>query len=102
MFRTKGTLTVVGLVIIFLLGFIAAELYLASTKEVSADSGRFDYVYIVSATYLYDGRQGLLLLDKRNGNVWFLARNADNMTLRFADPVFIVRLPFDKLPEAPR
>jgi len=40
--------------------------------KVAADSGRFDYAYVVSSTHLYNGRQGILLLAERDGNIWFL------------------------------
>jgi len=84
------------------LGMIAIRPYLAPEQKVAADSGRFDYVYVVSPSFIYNGANGVLLLDKRNGNVWFTQRNADNMKLVFKDPVFVVRLPLEKMDEAAR
>ena len=67
----------------------------------SASSERFDYVYVVSPMYLYQGAQGVLLMDRRNGNIWFVAKgNEGNLTFR--DPVFVARLPLEKLDQAPR
>jgi hypothetical protein len=47
---------------------------------------------------LYKGQQGLLALDKRNANVWFIPKSND----QFGDPVFVLRVPFEKLDQAPR
>jgi hypothetical protein len=95
--RSDWFIKFVLLAIAIFLGLIAARPFLAPETRVAADSGRFDYASIISATFLYNGRQGILLLDKRNGNVWFLGRNGDNMTLSFADPVFVVHVPLEKL-----
>ena len=84
-----------------LLAIIVARPYLAPELRVSADSGRFDYVHIVSPVYLYQGRQGILLLDKRNGNVWFIPKG-DDVNISFRDPLFIVRIPLEKLDQTPR
>lgn len=102
MYKTDWSLKVLAIAIALFLGVIVGDFYVASEMRVTADSGRFEYVQIVSPTYFYNGRQGILLLDKRNGNVWFIGRNGDNMMLRFMDPIFIVRVPFEKLDEAPR
>jgi hypothetical protein len=48
--------------------------------------------------YLYKGVQGLLVLDRRNGNVWFIPK----VNEVFQDPVFVVRMQFEKLDQAPR
>jgi len=53
---------------------------------------------IVATTFLYKGQQGLLVLDKRNGNVWFIPKSND----QFQDPAFVIRVPFEKLDQAPR
>jgi hypothetical protein len=88
--------------IAFFLGVIAVRPYLQPDVGYAADPVRFDYAYIVSPSFLYNGRQGILLLDKRNGNAWFLGKNNDNMKLSFADPVFVVRVPLEKLDQAPQ
>jgi hypothetical protein len=82
--------------IVLLLGMIAAQLWMRNTITVSADSGQYDYITIVSPLYLYKGSQGVLLLDKRNGNVWFVARSQDQ-DLSYEDPVLVVRFPLEKL-----
>jgi hypothetical protein len=90
------------LVIAVFLGMIALRPYLSPDRVVKADSGRFDYVQIISAQFLYNGAQGVLLLDKRNGNVWFTQRNTDNMRVAFQDPVFVLRVPLEKMDDAVR
>jgi hypothetical protein len=93
---TKTTLVVIAL----LLGIIAIRLCMRSEVTVSADSGRYDYVTIVSPLFLYKGNQGVLLLDKRNGNVWFMAKSQDidaSNDASYDDPVLVVHFPFDKL-----
>jgi hypothetical protein len=90
------------LTIAIFLGMIAVRPYVAPEQHVKADSGQFDYVQIISAQFIYNGATGVLLLDKRNGNVWFTERNADNMQIAFKDPVFVVRLPLEKLDASPR
>jgi hypothetical protein len=74
------------------------SLFVTETKA-RAESAQFDYVYVISPVYLYQGRQGILLMDKRNGNVWFIARG-DNTNISFRDPVFVVRVPLEKLETA--
>jgi hypothetical protein len=100
--RLKDLLSQLILAIIaILLGVIASKLQLDRPLPVRADTGRFDYVQVLAAPYLYNGNQGVLLLDKRNGNVWFISKVQD-MTMKktsFKDPVFIVRVPLEKLDE---
>jgi hypothetical protein len=90
------------LAIAVFLGMIALRPYFVPERIARADSGRFDYVQIISAQFLYNGAQGVLMLDKRNGNVWFTARNAENMKIAFKDPVFVVRVPLEKMDDAAR
>jgi len=90
------------LAIAVFLGMIALRPYVAPDRTVKADSGRFDYVQIVSAQFIWNGTQGVLLLDKRNGNVWFIPRNTDNMKFAFKDPVFVIHVPLEKLDDAAR
>ena len=52
---------------------------------------------ILATTFLYKGQQGLLLLDRRNGNVWFVPKQDDV----FKDPVFVMRMQFEKLDQSP-
>ena len=66
-----------------------------------ADSSRFEHIHIVSPVFLYKGQQGLLVLDKRNGNVWFIGRHNSELTLNYDNPVFVTKIPFDKLDSSP-
>jgi hypothetical protein len=83
-------------VAILLLGVIATRPFYDREATASADSGRFDYVHVVAPVFLYKGKQGLLLLDKRNGNVWFIGK-ADELELKYQEPVFVTQIPLEKL-----
>jgi hypothetical protein len=89
----RGTL----LAIACFLGLIAMRPLVVPESEVLAQSATFDHVYIVSSLFVYKGGQGLLVMDRRNGKVWFLPRRAEVGAPLFADPVFVDRLPFEKL-----
>jgi len=93
----KSTLVVIAL----LLSVIALNPYIRPVLKASADVGRFDYVSIVSPMFLYKGAQGVLLLDKRNGNVWFIHKG-NEMEMTYKDPLFVVHFPLEKLDQAPR
>ena len=92
------TLKVLLLAIVLLLGLDALKPWLRPPPPVLAQGARFDHVLIVSTMFLYKGQQGLLVLDQRNANVWFIPKVED----KFLDPVFVVRVPFEKLDQAPR
>ena len=98
MLKSDRTLKAILLAIAIFLGMIAFRPFYAPGVTAFAQSARYDHVYLASTTYLYKGRQGLLVLDKRNANVWFIPKLED----RFGDPVFIIRIPFDKLDQAPQ
>jgi hypothetical protein len=66
--------------------------------KVLAQPARFDHVMIVSTGFLYKGVQGMLVMDRRNANVWFFPRQNET----FQDPVFVMRLQFEKLDNPPR
>lgn len=85
------------LTIALFLGMIALRPFFDPVRAL-AQSARFDYVHIVSPLYLYKGQQGLLVLDQRNANVWFIPR-VDN---QFKPPVFVIRAPFEKLDQTPQ
>ena len=87
------------LVVALLLSIIAIRPYLYPDAITLADGGRFEHVMIVSGGFLYKGSQGVLLLDKRNGNIWFIGRG-DQTSLTFKDPVLVGRLPLEKLDQA--
>jgi len=103
MYRSEWLLKLAFLVIAVLFVAIVLHPYFKPDIKASADSGRFDYVCVVSPMFLYQGNQGVLMMDKRNGNVWFIAKSGDGTgNIAFKDPVFVARLPLEKLDEAPR
>ena len=89
-------------VIAVFLGFIALRPLYSPDARVSADSSKFDHVYIVAPVFLYKGQQGLLVMDKRNGNIWFIGRGTDHLNLKYSEPVFVTQVPLEKLDQAPR
>ena len=89
------------LAIVFFLGVIAVRPYVHPEQTALAFSGKFDYVTIVSPMYQYKGITGVLLMDTRNGNVWFIGRG-DDVALTFRDPVFVVKVPLEKLDQTPQ
>jgi hypothetical protein len=89
--RNTALLCIAGLLAILVL-----RPYLWPEIKAAADVARFDYIYVVSPAYVHQGRQGILILDKRNGNVWFIPKG-DNINISFRDPVFVVRLPLEKV-----
>lgn len=100
MYRPDWILRVLLLPIALCLAIIAASRYV-HPEQTTLAAGRFDHVNVVSPTFLYKGSQGVLLLDLRNGNIWFTAKG-DKMDLTFRDPVFVGRLPLEKLDQAPQ
>jgi hypothetical protein len=81
-----------------LLGVQALRSFIDPVPKVLAQPARFDHVLIVSAGFLYKGQQGLLVLDKRNGNIWFYPKLND----AFQNPVFVMRMQFEKIDQEPR
>jgi hypothetical protein len=79
------------------LGIIALRPFVEPTVTVMAQPARFDHVMIASTGFLYKGAQGMLTLDKRNGNVWFFPRGNEG----FQDPIFVMRMEFEKIDRAP-
>jgi hypothetical protein len=61
---------------------------------------RFDHVSILANNWIRNGRQGILLLDRRNGNVWFMGTQSEKGP-GLVDPVYLGRVPFEKLDEIP-
>lgn len=98
MLKTDWTLKGILMAIALFLGMIALRPLVNPSTEVLAQSSRFDHVYIVSPVFLYKGQQGLLVMDRRNANVWFIPKVND----KFESAVFVMRLPFDKLDQAPQ
>jgi hypothetical protein len=85
-----------------LLGLIALFHLFGPSEKVQAEAARFDHVQIVSTAFIHKGQMGLLLLDRRNGNVWFVQMSTDESRLvPFHEPVFLIRVPFEKLDQTP-
>ena len=96
--RTDWTTKLMFWLIASLLGIIASRPFFEPIPAVQAQAARFDHVTILATTFLYKGQQGLLLLDRRNGNVWFVPKQDD----AFKDPQFVIRMHFEKLDQAPQ
>lgn len=96
--RIDWTTRVTLLAIALFLGIIALRPLLEPPTAVQAQAARFDHVFIVSSMYLHKGQQGLLIMDRRNGNVWFIARQETGV---FQDPVFLMRMQWEKLDQTP-
>lgn len=96
--KTDGLVKVTLLAIALFLGIIALRPLAQPGTTVLAQGARFEHVEIASAAFLYKGEQGLLVWDRRNANVWFIPKRNDG----FAKPVFMLRLPFDQLDQAPQ
>ena len=84
------------------LGIIALRPLYQPEQRVAAESPKYDHINIVAPVFLYKGQQGLLLIDKRNGNIWFIGRGNDELALKYGEPVFVTQIPLDKLDQAPR
>jgi hypothetical protein len=85
----KGILAAIAL----FLGMIAVRPLVDPPDVVMAQTAKFDHVLIISTLFLYKGQQGILVMDRRNANVWFIQKVDD----KFNDPVFVIRVPFEKL-----
>lgn len=102
-YRIDWTFRVILLTIAVFLGIIALRPLVYPSREVLAQAARFDHIYIVSPTFLYKGAQGLLLMDKRNGNVWFIPKGNDASQMPFSgSPSYIFRIPFERLDSPPQ
>jgi len=96
--RIDWMVKVTLLLIAGFLGIIAVRPLVEPETKALAQAARFDHVTIVSPVFLYKGEQGLLVLDKRSANVWFIPRRNEV----FATPIFLTKLPFEKLDQAPQ
>ena len=96
--KIDKTVTFLLLAIAVFLGIIALRPLAEPGTSVLAQGPRFEHVSIASAAFLYKGEQGLLVWDRRNANVWFIPKRND----AFGKPVFMLRLPFDQLDQAPQ
>src|SRR3954465_6002938 len=97
MHKPDRFLNAILMAIVLLLGMIALRPFLDPDGKVLAQSAKFDHVTIVAAGFLYKGQQGLLVLDRRNANIWFFPK----VNEQFRDPVLVLRLPFEKMDHLP-
>jgi hypothetical protein len=93
--KLKALLAIIAL----FLGIIALRPFFDPSQKVLAEA-RFDHVYVAASSYLRNGRPGLLLMDRRNGNVWYLPTASDKGP-GIGDPEFLLRVPLEKLDETP-
>lgn len=98
MYKPDRFVTTILAAIALFLGIIALRPFFHPPVNAFAQTARFDYIHIVSPVFLYKGQQGLLVLDQRNANVWFIPKVDD----QFKTPVFVIRVPFDKLDQSPQ
>jgi hypothetical protein len=96
--QSHWTTKLIFLLIASFLGIIALRPFFEPMPAVQAQAARFDHVTILATTFLYKGQQGLLLMDRRNGNIWFVPRQ-ENV---FKDPMFVIRMQFEKLDQSPQ
>jgi hypothetical protein len=92
------SLKAILLAIAVLLAMIALRPLAEPAGAVLAQTARFEHVQIVSPMFLYKGNQGILVMDRRNANIWFIPK----LNEQYQSPVFVTRLPFDKLDQAPQ
>ena len=97
MYQSDRTIKLMLLAIALFVAVPVVQSLFSPATRVMAQSARFDHVMIVSTAFLYKGQQGLLVMDRRNANVWFFPRLNDT----FQDPILIMRLPFEKIDQVP-
>jgi len=96
--KSDRVLKAILIAIALFLGIIAIHPFIDPAASVMAQSAKFDHVYIVSPVFLYKGQQGILVMDRRNANVWFIPKVDE----QFKAPVFVLKLPLEMLDQAPR
>ena len=94
--RTRNLLLVA---ITLLLGILAIRPYIEPSRIVQAEA-RFDHVNVLSTGWMRNGRPGILLMDRRNGNVWYMGTQTEKGP-GLSEPQFVLRVPFEKLDQAP-
>src|SRR5690242_5945826 len=98
MLRTDWFVKSTLLVIVLFLGVLALRPLYDPPIQAQAQSSRFDHIFILSTLFLFKGNQGILVMDKRNGNVWLFPKENPK---GFRDPIFLLRLSLEKLDETP-
>jgi hypothetical protein len=97
-YRIDWTFRLILAIIALSLAVIAVSQFVNPSRAVLAQAARFDHIAIISPTFLYNGVQGLLLMDKRNGKIWFMPKGNNPSSPPFSgDPTYIFRIPFEKL-----
>ena len=85
--------------ITLLLSIVAIRPYIEPSQTVRAEA-RFDHVNVLSTGWIRNGRPGILLMDRRNGNVWYMGTQTEKGP-GLGEPQFILRVPFEKLDQVP-
>ena len=85
--------------IILLLGILAVRPFIEPWQTVRAEA-RFDHVNVLSTGWIRNGRPGILLMDRRNGNVWYMGTQTEKGPT-LGEPQFVLRVPFEKLDQVP-
>jgi hypothetical protein len=96
--KPDRSLKAILITIALLLGVIAVRPFIETDSTVMAQSARFDHVYIIAPMFLYKGHQGMLVMDRRNANVWFIPK----VNEQYKAPVFVLKVPLDLLDQAPQ
>jgi hypothetical protein len=96
--KSDWILKAILLVIAIVTGLHALRPLADPPARVLAQPATYDHIFIASTAFLYKGQQGMLVLDRRNASVWFFPKAPEG----FLDPVFVMRLPFEKIDQPPR
>jgi hypothetical protein len=97
MHKADWTLKAILMTIALFLGLVALRPFFTPVNAL-AQTARFEHVLVLAPLFLYKGQQGFLVMDQRNANIWFIPK----LNEQYQTPVFVVRLPFDKLDHAPQ
>jgi hypothetical protein len=90
----------VGLAAVAVPGFRSAgHPYTHAEQAALAIAGSLDNVNVVSTMIWHKGNQGMLVVDMPTGNVWFIGWKPKEIA-GFGEPVFIAKLPLDKIDQA--
>src|SRR5579864_7653550 len=74
MHKADWTLKAILMTIALFLGMIALRPLVDPATKVMAQPAKYEHVFIVSPVFLFKGHQGILVLDQRNANVWFIPK----------------------------
>ena len=96
---TNDRTTKLLLAVIALLLAIQVLSPLLQPRLTARAESQFDHISVLANNWIRKGRPGILLLDRRNGNIWFMQTPRDQNE-QFGDPDFVIRFPFEKLDQA--